>query len=512
MKKRCFSASGRPGILPLSALAMAALFCALPGRGQQQPGLSPPPQKESKHAKSKHAEEEKPVLQPALSIPVTPLGFAPPALFYLGDRLAQVSLNFLDEDNLLFTFRIPGLIPREHPEPGQAAPYEEAQERNIRALVLSLPSGKVTAETIWRLHGFEPYLWVLKDHRFLLRDRNLLQFGDAALHLEPFLRFPGPVKYIEMDPEQQLLVAETVEPPATEPGPAGNSQGKFDSKSNVGSQSETTSTGTASVMPGGGADSANAAAQNQATQNQAVQNQAAQNQAAQNQAVQNQAAQNQGLLRIMRMDDRKVMLFTHIEDHVVHLPVDGDGYYEAARGKGLNWLISYRDFSGSANPLLQIDSTCYPSLDVLAPGLVLASACADLGARKLTALTRDKRRLWDVPISSTRVWPILVRATDAPRLARATLELNHPIASNSPLDRDDIRGQTVQIFDLATGKVVLTGPASPVLDGGGGFALSPSGKRFAVLNEGAIQIYDLPPVPALPPAAAVLSQSDPSHR
>ncbi len=56
----------------------------------------------------------------------------------------------------------------------------------------------------------------------------------------------------------------------------------------------------------------------------------------------------------------------------------------------------------------------------------------------------------------------------------------------------------VQVFDVATGKVALTGPTSPVLDGGGGFALSLSGKRFAVLNEGAIQVYELPAPPPLP--------------
>jgi len=40
---------------------------------------------------------------------------------------------------------------------------------------------------------------------------------------------------------------------------------------------------------------------------------------------------------------------------------------------------------------------------------------------------------------------------------------------------------------------VLTTPASPVLDGGGNVAISPSGKREAVLNAGAIQVFELPP-------------------
>ena len=76
--------------------------------------------------------------QPTICIPVTPLGFAAPASFYFGERFAMVSLNFLDEDNLLFTFRVPGLIARERPVPGQTT----LAERHIEAVKLALPSGK----------------------------------------------------------------------------------------------------------------------------------------------------------------------------------------------------------------------------------------------------------------------------------------------------------------------------------------------------------------------------------
>jgi hypothetical protein len=217
--------------------------------------------------------------------------------------------------------------------------------------------------------------------------------------------------------------------------------------------------------------------------------------------------EHRNLLRILRMDDRKVLLFTRTDGGTVHLPLDGDGYYDAVRGNGVNWMISYRDFSGAESPVMQVASSCYPSLDVLSPGVVLASACNDMGGRKLIALTRDKRKLWEVPVPSTKVWPLLVRAANSPRMARASLDVTHPVATTNPLDRDDIRGQSIQVFDVATGSVVLNGPATPVLDGGGGFALSPSGRRFAVLNAGAIQVFDLKAVPAVPPPSASTAAS-----
>jgi hypothetical protein len=110
----------------------------------------------------------------------------------------------------------------------------------------------------------------------------------------------------------------------------------------------------------------------------------------------------------------------------------------------------------------------------------------------------DHTRLLDLALASTKVWPLLATSDDGSRFARATLEVTHPIGPYNPLDDSDIRGQSVQIYDLADGKVELTAPASPVLDGGGNFALSPSGRRFAVLNDGAIQVFELPPAPPMP--------------
>jgi hypothetical protein len=94
-------------------------------------------------------------------------------------------------------------------------------------------------------------------------------------------------------------------------------------------------------------------------------------------------------------------------------------------------------------------------------------------------------------------------APDGSRLARETLAATHPVNAYSPLDRDDVRGQMVHVFDAADGKVELTAPASPPLDAGGNVAISPSGRRVAVLHEGAIEVFELPaapPVPAITPS------------
>ena len=88
------------------------------------------------------------------------------------------------------------------------------------------------------------------------------------------------------------------------------------------------------------------------------------------------------------------------------------------------------------------------------------------------------------------------------RLARETLEAPRAVTAFTPLDTDDIKGQSVRVFDAATGEVVLETPASPVLDAGGNVAFSPTARRVAVLNAGAIQIFELPAPPPLPSIGA----------
>jgi hypothetical protein len=459
-------------------IGLIAAIVAIPGMAHAQNPLIPAIGSATTPAIAKkqqaHNPAEKDAVQPNVVIPVTPLGFAPPAAFYLGDRLVQVSLSFLDEDNLLFTFRVPGLIAREHAAPGQPP----SEERHIRALTLSLPAGKVTAEAVWVLHDYGRYLWMLKDQKFLIRDKNMLQIGDAGLHLEPFLRFPGPVGVIQLDPEQHLMLADTVEPAAVaEKSDSTKQDSEIGASSDPASRPSTASTSV--IAPG----------HFELDQNTAK-----------------PASEN--LLRVLSLDTRKVMLFSRVNTAVL-LPIDGEGYYEALRGSGSSWMISYEYFQGASIPLTWIESTCNPALDALSPGIVLASACTASGARHLIAISRndDKEhcRLWDVSLPPTKVWPLLAKSSDGLRIARATLEVSHPIGTYSPLDNEDIRGQSVQVYDLATGKLQLTVPASPILDGGGNFALSPSGKRFAVLNAGAIQVFDLPPAPPFPPASSPTS-------
>ena len=95
-----------------------------------------------------------------------------------------------------------------------------------------------------------------------------------------------------------------------------------------------------------------------------------------------------------------------------------------------------------------------------------------------------------------------VRSPDGLRLAREALSISRSVRGGATLSQDDIKGQQVEVLDVADGRVVLEAAASPILDAGGNVAISPSGRRVAVLNSGAIQVFELPePRPLSEPAA-----------
>ena len=117
-----------------------------------------------------------PRIDPAMRIPVAPLGFQPPGTSVSTDRTSVLSLSFLDQDHLLFTFRVAGLMKRLPDCP------RDDEDQLIRAVVLELPSGKAVAQTEWRMHDYGRYLWPLTDGRVIVRQRDMFRCPDHVQH------------------------------------------------------------------------------------------------------------------------------------------------------------------------------------------------------------------------------------------------------------------------------------------------------------------------------------------
>ncbi|HZP05037.1 MAG TPA: hypothetical protein VFB43_09065 [Terracidiphilus sp.] len=391
-----------------------------------------------------------PTIAPTWSIPVDPLGFSPPGPIYLGARNALASLDFIGEDKILFTFRVPGLL---HRDRGSGA---SGEERQVRAIVLSLPQGSVDAEAVWTLHDRIRYLWMLNDGHFLLRDRNSLMVGDASLTLKPFLQFPGHLLWVELDPAQQLIVTDSHEPAKTETKP-GQAPSPSSASATVDSDQEPDESTKDSVPD--------------------------------------------TVVRILRRDSGKVMLVSRVRN-VVHLPINSKGYIEGLRSQGWGWRLNLSYFEGGSKMMGNVDSRCDPIGNFVSEREILVTTCTPDGGDKLVAMSTEGQTLWIDQTPAVAVWPEITMAPNGLRIARETLGVTHAVNTYAPIDASDIKGQWVTIYDAATGDLALETPVSPALDMGGNVAISPSGKRVAVLNAGAIQVFELPAPPPLPAAVS----------
>ncbi len=444
------------------SLAVAGVFlCALAAAGAQANaafGTDSSRSDQPKQPKERPLPDrlpEKPSLPPVFTVPAEPLGFSAPGAIYLGARNSLVSLDFLDENHLLFTFRVPGLMRRE------AEDGTGGEERQIRAVVVALPEGKVESEALWTVHDRVRYLWMLKNGHFLLRDRDSLQEGDAKLELKPLLQFPGPLLWLELDPSQQFMVTNSREPAVEKSADSGDGQKTVQPSLNPNDLGKTDA----------GHDEPGKA----------------------------EARKTDLVLRILHWESGRVLLVSRVPS-TMHLPIDSDGYLESMRGNGQQWLLNLNYFNGGSRVLGRVESACSPAFEFVSQREVLVTGCTGSGGRKLVAMDIGGRRLWEDSTSASAIWPMVVMAPNGSRLAQETLAVTHSVNPFEPLDREDVKGQLVRVFNAADGKVALEAPASPALDSGGNVAISPGGRRVAILNAGAIQVFDLPAAPPLPDA------------
>lgn len=420
---------------------IAALLLPHPARAQKIEPLPPapsatrPPQLKDHFLIDKLP--EKPTIPPSAKIPLDPLDFASPNPVYIGHRFTMASLDFLDENHLLFTFRVPGLIRR---SPGDEG---DSDEHNIRAVVLSIPSRTIEAQVTWVLHGRDRYIWPLKGGRFLLRDGNVLSMGDAQLRTKSFLSFPGPVLDVAMDPDEEYLVTNSREPLATETKASSSEDGLVDDQS----------TGVPDFV-----------------------------------------------LRVFRRASGDVLNVTRVRA-AARIPINSQGILQALRGYSNQWDVDLNGLHGGTKRLARVVSQCMPRLDFISDRQLLATTCKPEGGFGIIGITTTGEMLWQDSTSGYTVWPILRRSEAGLRFLRETLAVTREIGTYWALDRTDVKAQRIRVFNAADGSVAFEATADPVLDAGGNAAISPSGRRVALLSNGQIQIFDLPPAPALPSAA-----------
>lgn len=386
--------------------------------------------------------DQPPEIAPTIRIPTSSLGFVAPSPTYISLRFAMSTLNFIDNNHLLFTFRAQGLMPR--------IPGDDPSDKDqiIHAEVLEIASGKILQEADWRMHDREQYLWPLNDGKFLVRQRNSLFLTDSRLELRPYLTFDTPLQAIEISPDRKVMLIEVqkMEAPQTKAPTDETSLFGPDSDDDQGAMQRRKHTELFLVKPG----------------------------------------------------DRTVIAESEAT-HTVDMALNDDGFLQALQGKQPNqWVLRKTFFHGDPKELGTVHSSCMPAMRPLSETVVLAVHCNANrmeGNKVVTAVSSDKGILWMEQWQEKYIWPRFAFSTDGSRFAYESLEMGRDVGVMDNFGEEDVKGQPVGVFDTESGKLEIVRNASPILTGGTNFALSDDGRRFAILRDGAIEVYDLPPVP-----------------
>ena len=101
---------------------------------------------------------------------------------------------------------------------------------------------------------------------------------------------------------------------------------------------------------------------------------------------------------------------------------------------------------------------------------------------------------WLSALPGTYIAPTFDYAPSAGRFALGRLLLNSASVGVETLDPAMVNSQSVDVIQNDSGKQLFHIDCSPVARAGQNFALSPDGMSLAVIRDGAIEIYPLPPL------------------
>jgi hypothetical protein len=380
-----------------------------------------------------------PAIQPAVRIPVEPMGFRPPSRFYIAFRIPSATLDFVDDTHLLFTFHESLLMHREPADPA------DDEDQTIDAVVVELPSGKVVEQTRWRLHDKGRYLWALGHGRFLERERNTLYLLDkpagAGLltNRTPYLEPEGELASLALSPDHRQLIVEYREP-------------------------ESNAAGDGAMVPASA-------------------------------PTLGDALPHRHRVRLLVIDpDAAKVLKTAKLPQALDLPLIGSGYLDVEQASGKQWRVELTPFGGEPRRVVEVTSLCHPELESLNAQSFLAQLCIPNTADHLIqAYDLEGHKLWEQQWEGRYVWGSFGYAENGSRFAYESIQLDHAVSDLDPIEEESMTGQPVGVYDTANGALRLVTGADPILSAGQNFALSADGERFAVLRGGAIEVYKLPP-------------------
>ncbi|HEY5330258.1 MAG TPA: hypothetical protein VIJ79_10270 [Acidobacteriaceae bacterium] len=401
-----------------------------------------------------HAAAPRP--QPAVRLQLADLGVPGIPQFLQGQGASLLTVHFVDPTHLLVTYNLRDLVERIPGDP----PGDT--DRSTAALLLELPSGKVLARTRWHLHDYSQYLWSLGKGRFLLRMHSTLTSfaplanlaSGNAFRQTPFVQVPGTIDAIIVAPEGDLVTLEASPPRKPKPP-----------------------SGPVTFLNAGDPDA--------------------------------RPPENIFFVRVSGTGSpESPVLATSAgsvkAERVAPLPLNGRGYLSTTSQKHMRWTMQFNSFDGPVRKLSYVDSSCAPWMQFVSPSQFLVFSCRGSDDRiLLSAFDFSPQEMWEEPMGSSSPTAFLY-AQQAGRFALSRITSIAPLASGPAsltgpgpwqgADGDLTTTQEISIYQVESGDLLLKLPCSPVSRTGQNFDLAPDGLSAMVVRNGAIEIYNLPPL------------------
>ncbi|MEO6983361.1 MAG: hypothetical protein ABI072_09640 [Edaphobacter sp.] len=414
--------------------------------------------------------------EPAIRIPLAPLGFQPLIQEFLAAGGSMLTLHFVDDTHVLLTFNARTLLKRIPNDP------PEDQDRNVAALLLELPSGRVLARTEWRFHDHGQYLWALPHGRFLLRVRDTLTTFAPLANLatpDPFLQRPflpdlnRHIGFILFTPDADMMILETkskdeptvkaaepARPPLFGPAPHPANDAPADTAQSSNPTPVLINFLRISSPPGPGDE------------------------------VMVRSA-GSGLSRTFGT----ITLTT-----AGHLETIDQGHQ--------SWAFNFNTYTGKVSELAAFDSTCQPFPLFVSHSEFIAFGCrGGQTPQILGGFNMRGEQMWQQGLFGDYIAPRLVFSPSSGRFAMERAMTTSAAIDSDAINPGELTSQTVVVYQTDSGDQLLKVDCSPIERAGQNFAISADGLSFGVIRDNAVEIYKLPPLTKKQKAAVERAQA-----
>jgi hypothetical protein len=159
------------------------------------------------------------------------------------------------------------------------------------------------------------------------------------------------------------------------------------------------------------------------------------------------------------------------------------------------WAFDFHPYNGKAKELAPFASTCDPTPRLVSSSEFVAFGCHNSDSPTvLGGFNLRGEEMWEQNLYGDYVGAFMTFAPESGRFALGRVMGGAFTGNLVPLEDPPLTGQNVVVYQMESGRQLLHVDCSPIARAGQNFALSLDGMSLAVIREGAIDIYGLPPL------------------